>query len=189
MKSRLKDIFILFFTFLKIGAFTFGGGYAMIPLIEREIIDNRKYIEKKEVLDIIAVSASMPGAIAINIATFIGYRVAGYAGSIASILGCVLPSFCIIYAISSLLRQFGELEVVRFAFAGVRVAVVVLISKALLSLWKKSPRGILPYIIMGAAFVCVAVFGVSAIYVIIAGAGVGLAASLIAARGKEGGAQ
>jgi chromate transporter len=98
MKSRLKDIFILFFTFLKIGAFTFGGGYAMIPLIEREIIDNRKYIEKKEVLDIIAVSASMPGAIAINIATFIGYRVAGYAGSIASILGCVLPSFCIIYA-------------------------------------------------------------------------------------------
>ncbi|MGI6167805.1 MAG: chromate transporter [Eubacteriales bacterium] len=189
MKSRLKDIFVLFVTFFKIGAFTFGGGYAMIPLIEREIIENRKYIDKKDVLDIIAVSASMPGAIAINIATFIGYRVAGYAGSVASILGCVLPSFCIIYAISSLLRQFGDIEVVKFAFAGVRVAVVVLISKALLSLWKKSPKGILPYIIMGAAFVCVALFRVSAIYVIIAGAGVGLAASLIAMRGKEGGAQ
>lgn len=186
MKYKLKDILTLFFVFMKIGAFTFGGGYAMIPLIEREIVDKRKYIEKKEVIEIIAVAGSMPGSVAINIGTFIGYKIAGFTGALASILGGIIPSFVIIYIISFFLRQFENLEVIRFAFDGIRVAVVALILKALTSLYRQSPKGVLPYIIMGAAFIFVTFLRVSAIYTIIASACIGLAATLFASRGKAG---
>lgn len=177
--DRLKHIFTLFLVFLKVGTFTFGGGYAMIPLIEREIVDKRKYIEKKEVIEILAVAGTMPGSVAINIATFVGYKIEGFLGALVSIFGSVLPSFTIIYIISFFLRQFESLEVIKFAFNGIRIGVVALILKALISLYRQSPKGVLPYIIMGAAFIFVAFFGVNAIYVIIVSALVGLAAALL----------
>ncbi len=157
----------------------------MISFIEREIVDKRKYIEKKDIIDILAVAGTMPGSVAVNMATFVGHRTAGFPGALAATLGNVFPAFMIIYTLAFLFRQFRDLEVIRFAFSGVRVAVIAPIIKALISLYRQSPKGIVPYIIMGAAFACVALLGVSVIYTIIASALVGLAASLIAARGGQ----
>ncbi len=186
VKNKLKNILILFFSFLKIGTFTFGGGYAMIPLIDREIVEKRKYIDGKDLIEMVAVSESTPGPVAINIATFVGYKIDGFLGALATTLGVVLPSFLIIILISYFLRQFESIEIVKYAFNGIRIAVAALIFKALLSLWKQSPKGILPYIIISAAFLSVAFFGVNAIVVIIASACLGLAGSLLAAGGKTG---
>ena len=105
--SRLAQ---LFFTFLKIGAFTFGGGYAMIPLVQRETVENHRWITDDELLDIIAIAESTPGPIAVNSATFVGYRVGGTAGALLASLGVILPSFTVILLISLLLRRFGELR-------------------------------------------------------------------------------
>ena len=124
----------LFLKFLKIGAFTFGGGYAMIPLIRREIALREGWIEDKDILDILAVSESTPGPIAVNTATFVGYRLAGPWGAAAATVGVVLPSFVIIFALSFVLRQFEELPAVRYAFWGIRVAVVALVCSALVSM-------------------------------------------------------
>ena len=110
----------LFLKFLKIGAFTFGGGYAMIPLIRREIALREGWIEDKDILDILAVSESTPGPIAVNTATFVGYRVAGPLGAACATVGVVLPSFVIIFALSFVLRQFEDFPAVRYAFWGIR---------------------------------------------------------------------
>ena len=124
----------LFLKFLKIGAFTFGGGYAMIPLIRREIALREGWIEDKDILDILAVSESTPGPIAVNTATFVGYRVAGPLGAACATVGVVLPSFVIIFALSFVLRQFEDFPAVRYAFWGIRVAVVALVLSALVSI-------------------------------------------------------
>ena len=100
----------LFWTFLKIGAFTFGGGYAMIPLIEREVAEKKHWITSEEILEVTAIAESTPGPIAINAATFIGYRIAGFAGAFLATFGVVLPSFLIIFGISFILRQFEQLR-------------------------------------------------------------------------------
>ena len=120
MKEKLRRALTLFVTFFKIGAFTFGGGYAMIPLIQREVVENHKWITDDDILDIVAIAESTPGPIAINSATFVGYRVCGVLGSAAATLGTVLPSFTIILIISAILTQFQELEAVKFAFMGIR---------------------------------------------------------------------
>ena len=114
----MKPVFDLFLTFMKIGAFTFGGGYAMIPLIQREVCTNKKWLKDEDILDIIAIAESTPGPIAINAATFVGYRVAGFFGAFMATLGVVLPSFVIITAISFVLKAFGDLKVVKYAFTG-----------------------------------------------------------------------
>ena len=117
-REKLRLCGKLFWKFLKIGAFTFGGGYAMIPLIRREIALHEHWLDEGEILDILAVSESTPGPIAVNTATFVGYRVAGKLGAAVSTFGVVLPSFVIIYLLSFVLRQFQELEAVRYAFWG-----------------------------------------------------------------------
>ena len=160
----------LFLKFCKIGAFTFGGGYAMIPLIRREI-------EDKDILDILAVSESTPGPIAVNTATFVGYRVAGPLGAAAATVGVVLPSFVIIFALSFVLRQFEELPAVRYAFWGIRVAVVALVLSALVSMAKECPRNVMSYFLAAGAFLLVGFLGANSILVLIACALVGLAAS------------
>ena len=108
MKEYFKKLFTVFITFFKIGAFTFGGGYAMIPLIQRETVENHKWISDDDILDIIAIAESTPGPIAINSATFVGYKVAGFWGSFAATLGVVLPSFIIILVISYVLDACGR---------------------------------------------------------------------------------
>ena len=172
----------LFLKFLKIGAFTFGGGYAMIPLIRREIAQREGWIDDK---DILAVSESTPGPIAVNTATFVGYRLAGPLGAAAATIGVVLPSFVIIFALSFILRQFEELRAVRYAFWGIRVAVVALVFSALVSMAKECPRNVMSYLLAGAAFVLVGLFGANSILVLIACALVGLAASKLKIGGMK----
>ena len=113
---KLKRLWQVFLTFFKIGAFTFGGGYAMIPLIQHEAVEKRKWVTDEDILDIVAIAESTPGPIAINSATFVGYRAAGVLGSAAATLGVVLPSFVIILALSFVLAQFQEVKYVQYAF-------------------------------------------------------------------------
>ena len=139
----------LFLTFLKIGAFTFGGGYAMIPLIQREIVEKKHWISDEEILDIVAIAESTPGPIAINSATFVGYRAGGFAGAFFATFGVVLPSFLIILAISFVLRQFQELKPVQYAFQGIRAGVLALIIRAMVSMYRQCPRDLWAYLLMG----------------------------------------
>ena len=120
----------LFLIFLKIGAFTFGGGYAMIPLIEREIVEKRGLIGREELTDIVAIAESTPGPIAVNAATFVGYRSAGVLGALLATVGVVLPSFLIILAVAFFLRRAADNRYVRYAFFGVRAGVLALIVRA-----------------------------------------------------------
>ena len=153
MKRSAKDLFQIFAAFFKIGAFTFGGGYAMIPLIQKEAVEKHGWVSDDDILEILAIAESTPGPIAINSATFIGYRAAGVLGSMLATLGVVLPSFVIILALSFVLREFQELEAVRYAFAGIRAGVLALLCKSLWTLYKKSPKGWPAYVVMALAFV------------------------------------
>lgn len=126
----MKKISKLFLTFLKIGAFTFGGGYAMIALLENELISKKKWMTKEEFLDMTAVAESTPGPVAVNAATFLGYRLAGFWGALVSTVAVCLPSFTIIYAISLFLDSFMSLEYVAYAFRGIQACVVYLILTA-----------------------------------------------------------
>ena len=126
----MKKIFELWWTFFKIGAFTFGGGYAMISLIQKETVENKKWITDDDILEIIAIAESTPGPIAINSATFVGFRVAGFWGSFFATLGMVMPSFVIISVLSRLVMQFSDIKAVQYAFFGIRAAVLALIIKA-----------------------------------------------------------
>lgn len=173
----------LFLTFFKIGAFTFGGGYAMVPLIQREVSEKEQWITQEEILEIVAIAESTPGPIAVNTATFIGSRTAGFWGAFAATFGVVLPSFLIISVISLVLRQFSEWKAVQYAFFGIRAGVLALLFKALLSMHKQCPKNRLSYVVMAAAFVLVAVFDLNVLFVIIGCAVAGLAASAAAEAG------
>lgn len=189
-ESRSEKIRKLFVTFFKIGLFTFGGGYAMIPLIREEIVNRRRWIKDSDLLDITAIAESTPGPIAINSATFVGVRVAGFAGAAAATVGVVLPSFVIIYAISFILKQFENFTAVKYAFAGIRAGVLALIINAMVSMYRQCPKGLLSYILMAAALVAVAFFDVSVLWVIVICAAAGLTAAFVQQKtaGKKGAA-
>lgn len=125
-----KEFPVLFFTMLKIGLFTFGGGYAMIALLENEFIERKKWIEKEEFMDMAAIAESTPGPIAVNAATYIGYKVGGFAGSLVSTLAICIPSFVIIFLISIFFDEFISLTWVNYAFKGIQVCVIYLILSA-----------------------------------------------------------
>ena len=182
MKDKWQKALRLFLVFFKIGAFTFGGGYAMIPLIQKEVVENKKWITDDDILEIIAIAESTPGPIAINSATFVGYRVCGFWGSFFATLGVVLPSFVIILVISALLGEFQNIPVVRYAFNGIRAGVLALLLKALWTMYKKSPKSWAAYIVMAAAFLLTAFFDVPVLAVIIGCAVFGLVTSVIAER-------
>ena len=130
----------LFLTFAKIGAFTFGGGYAMISIIEDECVEKRKWITSEQLSTVTAIAESTPGPIAINCATYTGYMQAGVPGAICATLGMVMPSFLIIYLISLFFDNFLEITVIANAFRGIKIAVGVLIARAALMLWKKKKK-------------------------------------------------
>ena len=190
-KSKLRLALEVFFVFFKIGAFTFGGGYAMIALIEREIAERKKYVTKADVLDIIAVAESTPGPIAINMATFVGYRTAGVLGSFAATLGVVFPSFVIIFALSLVLREYQDIKQVRWAFYGIRAAVLALIIKGWVSMAKACPKSVFSLIVAVASFVSAIIFekviNVSILWVIAGAAVCGLVYFFV--RGKVGGGE
>ena len=153
MKVDFKKLWQVFAAFFKIGAFTFGGGLAMIPLIQKEAVENHGWVTDDDILEIVAIAESTPGPIAINAATFVGYRAAGVIGSAFATFGTVLPSFVIILAISYVLRQFHDIPAVQYAFWGIRAGVVAMLIKSLWTMYKKSPKGWPAYVAMAAAFV------------------------------------
>ncbi len=185
MKQNFKKLWSLFSTFFKIGAFTFGGGYAMVPLIQKEAVENHKWITDDDILEIIAIAESTPGPIAINSATFVGYRTCGVLGAMCATLGVVLPSFGVILAISYVLEQFQEIKAVQYAFNGIRVGVMALLFKALWSMYQKSPKGWVSYVVMGGAFLLTAVCKVTVLPVIVGCALFGLITALLAERKGE----
>ena len=182
MKYDYKRLWALFYTFFKIGAFTFGGGYAMIPLIQKETVENKKWITDDDILEIIAIAESTPGPVAINSATFVGYRTCGFWGAACATLGVVLPSFLIILAIAYVLREFQELKAVEYAFNGIRAGVLALLFKALWTMYKKSPKDWAAYVVMAAAFVLTAFFKVNIFLVIVLCAVFGLVTATVAER-------
>ena len=128
----------LFAAFARIGALTFGGGYAMIPMLEREVVNRHHWATEEELMDYYAVGQCTPGVIAVNVATFVGYKIAGPVGGVFATLGVVTPSLLIILLIASVLQNFADVPAVKSAFAGIRVCVSVLIFNAVLKLWKKA---------------------------------------------------
>jgi len=182
--KRKSNIASLFGSFLKIGAFTFGGGYAMIPLIQAEMIERRGWLSREEFLNQLTLAQSIPGPIALNTAVFVGYKVGGVRGALASVAGVVLPSFCIILLIAVYFTDFRDNLYVDAAFKGMRPAVVALIMAPIFGLAK----GLSWWKLLLAAVAAVAVWqlGVSPIWFIIAGAATGIIYSF-RSEGKEGG--
>lgn len=137
----MKKFFELFWTYLKIGTFTLGGGYAMLPLIQKEVVERKRWIDEEEFLNMIALAQAAPGLIAVNSAVFIGWRVYGWRGVIATVLGAVLPSFLIILAIAMVFQDFKDQPAVEAVFKGVRPAVVALIAAPLCRMAKNAKIG------------------------------------------------
>lgn len=165
-QERMRKALQLFGIFLKIGAFTFGGGYAMIPLIEHETTEKRQLVDKEEISDIVAIAESTPGPIAINSATFIGYRTCGVWGAVFATLGVVLPSLILITLIALFLRRVMDHRFVRYAFFGIRAGVLALIAKAVVNFWKRADHGWFGCCVMVGAFVWSAILDWSVIALI-----------------------
>lgn len=182
MKEKWKRIGRLLVIFLKIGAFTFGGGFAMIPLIQKEVVENEHWITDDDILEIVAISESTPGPVAINSATFVGYRVAGFWGAFFATFGVVFPSFAIILLISAILNEFKDNKIVQYAFNGIRAGVLALIIKALWTMYKKTPKNWVSYTVIAGAFICSAILKISVLYVLIGCALFGLITSFIIER-------
>jgi len=180
----------LFLTFAKIGLFTFGGGYAMIPLIEDNCVTRKQWISHDEMMNITVISESTPGPIAINCATYIGYKQKGIGGAVAATIGMALPSFCIIFLISLFLDRFLEIRWIANTFRGIKLAVGILILDAAILMIRKMPKKLLPIIITACAFTAmllISIFSVqvTSITLMLAAALIGLIVFLIAKR-KEG---
>lgn len=188
--QEAKSLGTLFFTFFKIGLFTFGGGYAMIALLEEEFIQRRKWLDKDEFLDMTAIAESTPGPVAINSATYLGYKLAIVPGAATATVAVCLPSFLIIYAISLFFEQFTQLTVIANAFKGVQVCVIYLIFSAgvrMLKALDKSPfaTGVLAAVMLVMVGLSLAGVSVSSILLILLSGAAGVAAWLIGRR-KEG---
>ena len=149
----------LFLTFAKIGLFTFGGGYAMLAMIENICVERKKWITHDEMMNITVIAESTPGPIAINCATFTGYKKAGFAGALSATLGMIVPSFTIIYLISMFLDNFLQLTIIANAFKGIKIAVGVLILNAAVTMIKKMPKKKMPKIIMVCS--CIAMLAIN----------------------------
>ena len=161
--KKFKKLLSLFLTMLKIGLFTFGGGYAMIAFFENEFITKKNWQTKEEFLDMVAISESTPGPISINSATYIGYRVAGFWGSVVATIGVVIPSFVIIFLISLFLNAFLEITLVQYAFKGIQACVVYLILQAGFKMLKSLKKDIFSICILCLTIVCLVSFSLFAI--------------------------
>lgn len=149
--NRIKELWILIWTFIKVGVTTFGGGYAMLPILQREVVDNKGWATEEELLDYYAIGQCTPGIISINTATFVGNKIKGTVGGILATVGFCLPSIVIICVIAAFISNFADLQVVKDAFGGIRVCVAVLIINAVVKLFRTSVRDMCTFII----FVCI----------------------------------
>ena len=191
-KNRAGKLIGIFLVMLKIGLFTFGGGYAMIALLENEFVTKKKWIGKDEFLDMIAIAESTPGPAAVNSATYLGYRVGGFPGAFLGTLAVCIPSFIIIYVISLFFDAFLSIKYVGYAFRGVQACVVYLIASAGLKLFREMKKDVLSMVLCGASLVCMVAFSLFAVsfssvfYILIAGA-VGVFVYLVGRLRKKSG--
>lgn len=163
----MKIIFEIFLSIFKIGAFTFGGGYAMIPLIEQEVVNNKKWLNKDEFMDVLVVAQSLPGAIAINASIFLGYRIAGILGAISALIAVILPSFIIIILIAAFFMQFRNNYYVNAAFMGITAAVPMLVLVGAISLAKGIPKNLRSLITILISLIVLIFFHINPVVVII----------------------
>lgn len=164
----------IFKSFFKIGLFTFGGGYAMIPLILKELVKEKKWLSEERFYDILGVTQSAPGAMAVNIAAFLGYQISGFTGALIAVLGAVLPSFFIILGIAFFFAGFSDSIVVEKLFNGIRPAVVALVVYAGIGLWRRTLSGKLSYFLVIAVVALNLVLGISPVFLILFSAAVTL---------------
>ena len=171
---KAKELGALFVSFAKIGVLTFGGGYAMLPMFQRELAEHRGWATEEELMDYYALSQCTPGPIAVNTATFVGHKLCGVAGGIAATLGVVFPSLVIITIIAAVLNNFAEIAAVKNAFAGIRVCVCVLILNAIVKLWKKSVVDVPTLVIFLCVLLLTVFTGLSPVIFVLAAAAAGL---------------
>lgn len=179
----MRELFTLFLTFARIGAFTFGGGYAMLPILQREIVEKNHWCTEDELTDMYAVGQCTPGVIAVNVATYIGDKRRGPVGALFTTLGVVFPSIVIIVIIATCLTHFAEYPVVQHAFAGIRIAVCALVTKTLYTLIKKNVHDAATLLIFVLTFCAVALLGISPVAAILV---CGLAGVLLHGGNKKG---
>ena len=183
----MNELLNLFLVFAKVGVTTFGGGYAMLPILQREIVEARGWATEEEIADYFAIGQCTPGIIAVNTATFIGYKKRGIPGGICATLGVIFPSLVIITVIAAFLQNFAEFQVVKNAFAGIRVAVCVLILNAVVKLFKKAVIDP-PTVAIFCAVLAISVFtNISPVFFVIAAALAGVAVKSFLQKGKEAG--
>jgi chromate transporter len=181
----MKKKLLLFWTFFKIGSFTLGGGFAMIPLIEREIVEKRGWISTGEMVDILTISQSFPGAVAVNSAIFIGRKIGGYSGALLSLLGVTIPSFSIIIIIAKLFLRFRDISVLESAFKAISSAVVSLLIIAAIRVAKTCAANKISPFITITALLLLLLTGIHPIYIIISGVLLGLVIFLFKNRKKK----
>lgn len=164
----------LFIEFFKIGLFTFGGGLAMIPMMEKAVVDKHNWMTSEEIIDMIAISEATPGALGINVATFIGYRVGKIRGALVSTFAVILPSFIIVVIISLFYEAFMQIEVVKWAFLGIKAGICALILSACIKLFKKAPHNLFSIAIMILAIEIALFTSIQTIWIIVGGLILGL---------------
>ena len=175
----MKELLELFLAFARIGGLTFGGGYSMLPMLQREVVEKKGWATEAELMDYFAVGQCLPGVIAVNTAVFIGSKVKGLAGAVAASLGVVSPSIIIILAIASLIQNFSDLPIVQYAFSGIRVGVCVLIFTSVLNLFKKAIIDKFTLILFSAVLVLSVFTDISPVLFVVIAAFLGIIASLL----------
>ncbi len=180
----MKELFSLFFTFAKVGVMTFGGGYAMLPILQREVAEKKKWATDEELMDYFAIGQCTPGVIAVNTATFIGQKIKGTLGGIFATLGVVFPSIIIISLLAGVIEAFSHIEWVQHAFGGIRVCVCVLIVNAVVKLLKKAVVDWKTGIIFVAVTIASTFIDISPVYFVLAAAAIGIALKAIEGRKK-----
>lgn len=173
-ENGMKELLTIFWTFFKIGAFTFGGGYAMLPLLQKDVVEKHGWATDDEILDYFALGQCIPGIIAVNTATFIGHKLRGFWGAVVALLGIIAPSFLIISVIAAFIQNFAELPVVQHAFAGIRIAVCVLILSAVIKMGKNSIRDVPGLLVFLAALVLLILLSPSPVFIVIGAVALGL---------------
>lgn len=170
MKKLLK-IFLIFF---KIGSFTFGGGYAMLPIIKRELVDNLGWITEKDIYNYYAIGQSTPGIIAVNTATMTGYSLKGVGGALVATSGFIMPSLIIITLIATFFKRFQQIDLFQHAFAAIQIAVVALIIDIVIKMWQKSDKTKISLLLFLLAFLLLVIFDISPVFVILGSAAAGI---------------
>ena len=179
-----KRLWELFYTFAKVGVMTFGGGYAMLPILQREVVENKGWATEEELADWFAIGQCTPGVIAVNTATFIGYKLYGVLGGIIATMGVIFPSLVIITAIAGVLTNFADVPAVKSAFAGIRVCVCVLIFNAVVKLWKKAVVDKATLVLFLAVFILSVFLDISPIAFVVLCAAAGIVFTKTGVRGK-----